>query len=123
MTTHHTLTDVDPNIIVSPVTQITKEVLQGIKKLVDNMEYFKLRYLTSPDVGLPVQVMVAYVPQNPDTAIVMINPTIAYTDDDGIIVEFNDISGRPQSVILLNSDDTTDIANAINELTSKVVPE
>jgi len=102
------------------VTKIDITVLEVCRDMLETMQANTMEFITAADIGSPYRIIA--VDGNIDNmsetlgVVILINPNIAVNQEDFVVVEFNDITGANQSLILVEN--LKDIAlAAIQELT------
>lgn len=89
------------------VTKIDVTVLEVCRDMLETMQANTMEFITAPDIGSPYRILAidGGVSKGNVTlgVVVLINPTIAVNQEDFVVVEFNDITGANQSLILVET--------------------
>lgn len=91
-----------PTKNVDHVEKINVQALETIRDVLETMEHHNMEYISGPDIGVNSRLLVLDATQQNFGIIIMINPTIVYDVENKVVVEYNDIFGHNQTVILVD---------------------
>jgi peptide deformylase len=112
-----TIVDDQPTSL-QDVSKIDVAVLETCRDMLETMQANNMEYITAPDIGSPYRILAidGTIPSDGSLGVVvLINPSIVADQEDFVVVEFNDLAGAKQSLILVNVLREI-VLHAINEL-------
>lgn len=107
--------NINTEIKNTPIEKITSEVLETLRDMIETMSHNNMSFITGPDIGIHQRLVVLDGTSQNFNVLMMINPHLTPITENKCFVEYNDIDGRSQTVILVD-DLAKDIKSALGEL-------
>jgi peptide deformylase len=94
-----------PQLNQIPLDKITKtdvSLANTFRDMLETMQYHNLEYIIAPDIGVNQPLIAVDGSSQNFGVMMMINPAVVFDVENKLVIEYNNMSGKPQSVILVD---------------------